>query len=439
MAKEYFPQIGKIPFEGTASKNPMAFHYYDQNKVVAGKKMKDWLKFAMAWWHTLGGASGDQFGGQTRSYEWDKADSALQRAKDKMDAGFEIMEKLGIHYFCFHDVDLIDPADDIDEYEANMKAITDYALEKMAAADDIRLLWGTANVFSDKRYMNGAATNPNFDVVARAAVQIKNAIDATIKLGGQNYVFWGGREGYMSLLNTDMKREKEHLAQMLTAARDYARAKGFTGTFLIEPKPMEPTKHQYDVDVETVVGFLRAHNLQDDFKVNIEVNHATLAGHTFEHELAVAVDNGMLGSIDANRGDAQNGWDTDQFPIDNFELTQAMMQIIRNGGLGNGGSNFDAKLRRNSTDPEDIFIAHISGMDAMARALENAAEILENSELPRMVKERYASFDSGKGKDFEDGKLSLEDLVAYAKEHGETAQISGKQELYETIVALNCK
>lgn len=439
MAKEYFPQIGKIPFEGTASKNPMAFHYYDENKVVAGKKMKDWLKFAMAWWHTLGAASGDQFGGQTRSYEWDKADSALQRAKDKMDAGFEIMEKLGIHYFCFHDVDLIDPADDIDEYEANMKAITDYALEKMAAADDIRLLWGTANVFSDKRYMNGAATNPNFDVVARAAVQIKNAIDATIKLGGQNYVFWGGREGYMSLLNTDMKREKEHLAQMLTAARDYARAKGFTGTFLIEPKPMEPTKHQYDVDVETVIGFLRAHNLQDDFKVNIEVNHATLAGHTFEHELAVAVDNGMLGSIDANRGDAQNGWDTDQFPIDNFELTQAMMQIIRNGGLGNGGSNFDAKLRRNSTDPEDIFIAHISGMDAMARALENAAEILENSELPRMVKERYASFDSGKGKDFEDGKLSLEDLVAYAKEHGEPAQISGKQELYETIVALNCK
>lgn len=439
MAKEYFPQIGKIPFEGIASKNPMAFHYYDENKVVAGKKMKDWLKFAMAWWHTLGAASGDQFGGQTRSYEWDKADSALQRAKDKMDAGFEIMEKLGIHYFCFHDVDLIDPADDIDEYEANMKAITDYALEKMAAADDIRLLWGTANVFSDKRYMNGAATNPNFDVVARAAVQIKNAIDATIKLGGQNYVFWGGREGYMSLLNTDMKREKEHLAQMLTAARDYARAKGFTGTFLIEPKPMEPTKHQYDVDVETVVGFLRAYNLQDDFKVNIEVNHATLAGHTFEHELAVAVDNGMLGSIDANRGDAQNGWDTDQFPIDNFELTQAMMQIIRNGGLGNGGSNFDAKLRRNSTDPEDIFIAHISGMDAMARALENAAEILENSELPRMVKERYASFDSGKGKDFEDGKLSLEDLVAYAKEHGEPAQISGKQELYETIVALNCK
>ncbi len=438
MAKEYFPQIGKIPFEGTASKNPLAFHYYDENKVVAGKPMKDWLRFAMAWWHTLGAASGDQFGGGTRTYEWDQAEDAVQRAKDKMDAGFEIMQKLGIHYYCFHDTDLVDPADDIEEYESRMKAITDYAQEKMKETG-IELLWGTANVFGHKRYMNGAATNPNFDVVARAAVQIKNAIDATIKLGGQNYVFWGGREGYMSLLNTQMQREKDHLAKMLTAARDYARAQGFKGTFLIEPKPMEPTKHQYDADVETVIGFLRANGLDKDFKVNIEVNHATLAGHTFEHELAVAVDNGMLGSIDANRGDAQNGWDTDQFPIDNFELTQAMMQIIRNGGLGTGGSNFDAKLRRNSTDPEDIFIAHISGMDAMARALENAAEILENSELPKMLKERYASFDSGKGKEFEEGKLSLEDLVAYAKEHGEPTQISGKQELYETIVALYCK
>ena len=438
MAKEYFPQIGKIPFEGTASKNPLAFHYYDENKVVAGKPMKDWLRFAMAWWHTLGAASGDQFGGGTRTYEWDQAEDAVQRAKDKMDAGFEIMQKLGIHYYCFHDTDLVDPADDIEEYEARMKAITDYAQEKMKETG-IELLWGTANVFGHKRYMNGAATNPNFDVVAPAAVQSKNAIDATIKLGGQNYVFWGRREGYMSLLNTQMQREKDHLAKMLTAARDYARAQGFKGTFLIEPKPMEPTKHQYDVDVETVIGFLRANGLDKDFKVNIEVNHATLAGHTFEHELAVAVDNGMLGSIDANRGDAQNGWDTDQFPIDNFELTQAMMQIIRNGGLGTGGSNFDAKLRRNSTDPEDIFIAHISGMDDMARALENAAEILENSELPKMLKERYASFDSGKGKEFEEGKLSLEDLVAYAKEHGEPTQISGKQELYETIVALYCK
>ncbi len=438
MAKEYFPQIGKIPFEGTESKNVLAFHYYDPERVVMGKKMKDWLRFSMAWWHTLCGASGDQFGGQTRSYEWDKAECAVQRAKDKMDAGFEIMQKLGIEYFCFHDVDLVDEGATIEEYEARMKAITDYAQEKMAATG-IKLLWGTANVFGNKRYMNGAATNPDFDVVARAGVQIKNAIDATIKLGGQNYVFWGGREGYMSLLNTQMQREKNHLAKMLTAARDYARAKGFKGTFLIEPKPMEPTKHQYDVDTETVIGFLRANGLDKDFKVNIEVNHATLAGHTFEHELAVAVDNGMLGSIDANRGDAQNGWDTDQFPIDNYELTQAMMQVIRNGGLGTGGSNFDAKLRRNSTDPEDIFIAHISGMDAMARALLNAAAILEESELPAMLKERYASFDSGIGKDFEDGKLSLEQIYEYGKKVEEPKATSGKQEKYETIVALYAK
>ena len=438
MAKEYFPQIGKIPFEGAESRNPLAFHYYDPERVVLGKKMKDWLKFAMAWWHTLGQASGDQFGGQTRDYEWDKASDPLQRAKDKMDAGFEIMDKLGIGYFCFHDVDLVEEAPTIEEYEARMKAITDYALEKMKGTD-IKLLWGTANVFGHRRYMNGAATNPDFDVVARAAVQIKNAIDATIKLGGTNYVFWGGREGYTSLLNTQMQREKDHLARMLRAARDYARANGFKGTFLIEPKPMEPTKHQYDVDTETVIGFLRAHGLDKDFKVNIEVNHATLAGHTFEHELAVAVDNGMLGSIDANRGDAQNGWDTDQFPVDDFELTQAMLQIIRNGGLGNGGSNFDAKLRRNSTDPEDIFIAHICGMDSMARALLNAAAIVEESPIPAMVKARYASFDSGEGKRFEEGKMSLEELVAYAKAHGEPKQTSGQQELYETLVNIYSK
>ena len=436
MTKQYFPQIGKIPFEGPESKNPMAFHYYQPERIVMGKKMKDWLKFAMAWWHTLGQASGDQFGGQTRTYEWDSADTPLQRAKDKMDAGFEIMDKLGIEYFCFHDVDLIEEGNTIEEYEARMKAITDYAQEKMKQNPNIHLLWGTANVFGHKRYMNGAATNPDFDVVARAAVQIKNAIDATIKLGGSNYVFWGGREGYSSLLNTDQKREKQHLAQMLTAARDYARANGFKGTFLIEPKPMEPTKHQYDVDTETVIGFLRAHNLDKDFKVNIEVNHATLAGHTFEHELAVAVDNGMLGSIDANRGDAQNGWDTDQFPIDNFELTQAMLEIVRNGGFGNGGTNFDAKLRRNSTDPEDLFIAHISGMDAMARALLNAVAIIEESPLPEMKRQRYASFDSGKGKAFEEGQMTLEELVSYAKQNGEPRQISGQQEKYETIVNL---
>lgn len=438
MAKEYFPEIGKIPFEGTNSMNPMAFHYYDAEKVVLGKKMKDWLKFALAWWHTLGQASGDQFGGQTRHYAWDEGECPICRAKAKVDAGFEIMQKLGIKYFCFHDVDLVEEGATIEEYEERMKIITDYLKEKMAGTD-IKLLWGTANVFGHKRYMNGAATNPDFDVVARAAVQIKNAIDATIKLGGTNYVFWGGREGYSSLLNTQMQREKDHLANMLKAARDYARAKGFNGTFLIEPKPMEPTKHQYDVDTETVIGFLRANGLDKDFKVNIEVNHATLAGHTFEHELAVAVDNGMLGSIDANRGDAQNGWDTDQFPIDNFELTQALMQVIRNGGLGNGGMNFDAKLRRNSTDPEDIFIAHISGMDAMARALLNAAAIVEESPLPQMLKDRYASFDAGEGERFEKGEMSLEELVAHAKKCGEPEQKSGKQELYETILSLYCK
>lgn len=433
MAKEYFPGIGKIAYEGPESRNPLAYRYYDANRVVLGKKMSEWLKFAMAWWHTLCAEGADQFGTGTKKFPWNEAPDAMTAAKQRADAGFEVMQKLGIEYFCFHDTDLIGDLTDIDSYEARMHEIVAYLKEKMAATG-IKNLWGTANVFGNARYMNGAATNPDFDVVARAAVQIKNAIDATIALGGSNYVFWGGREGYMSLLNTDQKREKEHLATMLTIARDYARAHGFKGTFLIEPKPMEPTKHQYDVDTETVVGFLKAHGLDKDFKVNIEVNHATLAGHTFEHELAVAVDNGMLGSIDANRGDYQNGWDTDQFPIDNYELTQAMIQIIRNGGLGNGGTNFDAKTRRNSTDLEDIFIAHISAMDAMARALESAAAILTESPLPGMLKDRYASFDAGKGADFENGRMTLEEVVDYAKAKGEPAQTSGKQELYEAIV-----
>ncbi len=438
MAKEFFPQIGKIPFEGPESKNPMAFHYYDAERVVGGKKMKDWMRFAMAWWHTLCAEGGDQFGGSTKSFPWNEGTDAIEIAKQKVDAGFEIMQKLGMPYYCFHDVDLVSEGNSIEEYEANLKAVTDYLKVKMDETG-IKLLWSTANVFGHGRYMNGASTNPDFDVVARAIVQIKNAIDAGIKLGAENYVFWGGREGYMSILNTDQKREKEHMATMLRMARDYARSKGFTGTFLIEPKPMEPSKHQYDVDTETVIGFLKAHGLDKDFKVNIEVNHATLAGHTFEHELAVAVDNGMLGSIDANRGDYQNGWDTDQFPIDNYELTQAWMQIVRNGGLGTGGTNFDSKTRRNSTDLEDIFIAHISGMDACARALLNAIEIQENSPIPAMLKERYASFDGGMGKDFEDGKLTLEQVYEYGKKVGEPKQTSGKQELYEAIVALYCK
>lgn len=430
---EFFPAIGKIKFEGKDSKNPMSFRYYDPEKVINGKKMKDWLKFSMAWWHTLCAEGGDPFGPGTKNFPWNNGATPLDKAKAKMDAGFEFMQKIGIEYYCFHDVDLIDEASTIEEYESDLKAIVAYAKQKQADTG-IKLLWGTANVFGHKRYMNGAATNPDFDVVARAAVQIKNAIDATIELGGSNYVFWGGREGYMSILNTDQKREKEHLAQMLKIARDYGRSKGFKGTFLIEPKPMEPTKHQYDYDTETVIGFLRHHGLDKDFKINIEVNHATLAGHTFEHEIACAVDAGLLGSIDANRGDYQNGWDTDQFPIDQFELVQAYIHIIRNGGLGNGGTNFDAKTRRNSTDLEDIFIAHIAGMDVMARALENAAILLNESIYPKMLKERYASFDSGKGKEFEDGKLTLEDIVAYSKQNGEPRQTSGKQELYEAIL-----
>ena len=437
MEKEYFAGIGKIKFEGADSRNPMAFRYYDPEKVVRGKKMKDWLRFSMAWWHTLCAEGGDQFGGGTKKFPWNEGAGILDRAKNRMDAGFEFMKKIGINFYCFHDIDLADEPATIEEYEANLREIVAYAKKKQEESG-IKLLWGTANVFGHARYMNGAATNPDFDVVARAAVQIKNAIDATIELGGENYVFWGGREGYMSLLNTDQKREKEHLALMLKAARDYAREKGFKGTFLIEPKPMEPMKHQYDADTETVIGFLRAHGLDKDFKVNIEVNHATLAGHTFEHELAVAVDCGMLGSIDANRGDYQNGWDTDQFPIDQFELVQAFIQIIRNGGFGTGGINFDAKTRRNSTDLEDIFIAHIAGMDAMARALEGAAKLLDESPYLEMFKNRYSSFDSGAGKEFEGGKMTLEQIADYAKKNGEPKQTSGRQELYEAILAMYC-
>lgn len=433
--KEFFPNIGKIPFEGTMSKNPMAFHYYEPERMVRGKKMKDWLRFSMAWWHTLGADGSDQFGSGTKKFPWNEGDTALERAKNKMDAGFEIMQKIGLEYYCFHDVDLIEEGDSAQEYERNMKEIVAYAKQKQAETG-IRLLWGTANVFGHPRYMNGAATNPDFHAAARAMLQIKNAIDATIELGGENYVFWGGREGYMSLLNTDMKREKEHLATMLRMARDYARAKGFRGNFLVEPKPMEPMKHQYDADTETVIGFLRTHGLDKDFKVNIEVNHAILAGHTFEHELQCAVDAGMLGSIDANRGDYQNGWDTDQFPADIYELVQAMIVILRGGGYMGGGTNFDAKTRRNSTDLEDIFIAHISGMDIMARALLIAADILENSEYEKMLRERYASFDSGEGKKFEEGKMTLEEAAEYARIHGEPQMTSGKQELYETLINL---
>lgn len=433
MSKTYFPNIEKIKYEGKGSKNPLSFKYYDENKVVAGKTMKEHFKFAIAYWHTFSGTGGDPFGPGTLVREWDANADAVQRAKDKMDAAFEFITKIGAPYYCFHDVDLIDEGASIEEYESRMQQITDYAKQKQEETG-VKLLWGTANVFSNPRYMNGASTNPDFDVVAWAGTQVKNAIDATIKLGGENYVFWGGREGYMSLLNTDMKRETEHLAQFLTMARDYARKNGFKGTFFIEPKPMEPTKHQYDYDSATVIGFLRHYGLDKDFKLNIEVNHATLAGHTFQHELQVAADAGMLGSIDANRGDYQNGWDTDQFALNLQELTESMLVILQSGGIQGGGVNFDAKVRRNSTDLEDLFLAHIGSMDAFARALLIANEILENSAYLELRKKRYSSFDSGKGKEFETGKLTLEDLRAHALATGEPKVTSGKQELYENLL-----
>lgn len=433
MAKTYFPNIGKIPFEGKESDNPMAFHYYDENRIIAGKTMKEHFKFAIAYWHSFCGTGGDPFGPGTIIHPWDANPDPIQRAKDKMDAAFEFTSKIGAGYYCFHDIDLIDEGPSLTDYEKRLQIITDYALEHQKATG-IKLLWGTANVFSNPRYMNGASTNPNFDVLAFAGTQVKNALDATIKLSGENYVFWGGREGYMSLLNTDMKRETEHLAKFLTMARDYARKNGFKGTFFIEPKPMEPTKHQYDYDSATVIGFLRQHGLDKDFKLNIEVNHATLAGHTFQHELQVAADADMLGSIDANRGDYQNGWDTDQFALNLQELAESMLVILTSGGIKGGGVNFDAKIRRNSTDSDDLFLAHIGSMDAFARGMLIASDILEKSDYLERRKNRYASFDAGKGKAFEEGKLTLEDLRNYAFEVGEPKQISGKQEYFENLI-----
>ena len=431
--KEYFKGIDKVHFEGKESDNPFAFKYYDENKTVAGKTLKEHFKFAIAYWHTFTGTGGDPFGAPTQDFPWLTNSDPIQQAKDKMDAAFEFITKIGAPYYCFHDFDLIAEGKTIDESKKRLDTITDYALEKQKASG-VKLLWGTSNCFSNPRYMNGAATSPQFEILAQAGAQVKNALDATIKLGGENYVFWGGREGYMSLLNTDMKREQDHMARFLHMAKDYARKNGFKGTFFIEPKPMEPSKHQYDFDAATVFGFLSKYDLLNDFKLNIEVNHATLAQHTFEHELQVAADNGLLGSIDANRGDYQNGWDTDQFPVDVYELTQAMLVILQAGGLQGGGVNFDAKIRRNSTDLEDIFHAHVGGMDVFARALIAADQVLQNSSYKKMRQERYASFDSGAGKDFEDGKSTLEDLHAFAKANPDVKAASGKQELFENII-----
>jgi xylose isomerase len=432
-SKEFFKGIPQIKYEGKETDNPLAYRWYDENKVVAGKTMKEYLRFACAYWHSFCGNGADPFGEPTHLFPWNEKADAVERAKDKADAAFEFITKLGLPYYCFHDVDAVDYTNDVNENDKRLQAITKYLGEKQAASG-VKLLWGTANLFSNRRYMNGAATNPDFHVLAHGGAQVKAALDATIALGGENYVFWGGREGYMSLLNTNMKREKEHFAKFLHTAKDYARKNGFKGTFFIEPKPCEPSKHQYDYDCETVIGFLRQYDLLNDFKINIEVNHATLAGHTFSHELQVAADSNMLGSIDANRGDYQNGWDTDQFPNNINELVEAMLVIVEAGGITPGGINFDAKIRRNSTDPEDLFHAHIGGMDAFARALIIADDILQKSDYKKFRKERYASFDSGKGSEFEAGKLSLEDLRAYAVENGEPAVKSGRQEYLENII-----
>jgi xylose isomerase len=432
-AKEFFNGISQVKYEGPDTDNPMAFRWYDEKKKIAGKTMKEYLRFACAYWHSFVNTGGDPFGEGTHIFPWNEKADAVERAKDKMDAAFEFITKMNMPYYCFHDVDVVDYTNDVNENEKRLQAITDYAQQKQKDSG-VKLLWATANLFSNKRYMNGASTNPDFHVLAHAGAQVKAALDATIKLGGENYVFWGGREGYMSLLNTNMKREQEHLAKFLHAAKDYARKNGFKGTFFIEPKPCEPSKHQYDYDAATVISFLRQYDLMEDFKLNIEVNHATLAGHTFTHEVQVAADAGLLGSIDANRGDYQNGWDTDQFPNNINELAEAMLIILEAGGFKGGGINFDAKIRRNSTDPQDLFYAHIGGMDTFARALVTADNILKKSDYKKLRKTRYASFDSGKGKEFEEGKLSLEDLRKYAVDKGEPKAVSGKQEYFENII-----
>ena len=431
--KEYFKNLNEIKYEGKNSDNPLAYRYYDKDKIVLGKKMKDHFKFAIAYWHSFVNTGNDPFGPGTKIYPWDKSSDVYERAYNKMDAAFEFISKLGLEYFCFHDFDLIDEGSSLKESEERLNKISDYAQEKKNS-NNIKVLWGTANLFSNPRYMNGAATNPNFDVVSYAGAQVKNALDITQKLGGENYVFWGGREGYMSLLNTKMKTEIDNMATFLHMAKDYGRSIGFTGNFFIEPKPMEPSKHQYDYDSATVIGFLKEYGLDKDFKLNIEVNHATLAGHTFDHELQVAANSNMLGSIDANRGDYQNGWDTDQFPNNIYEIVEALIVIIRSGGLSGGGINFDAKTRRNSTDLEDLFYSHIGGIDIFARSLLIVEKIINDSDYVKLLDQRYSSFDSGIGKSFAEGNLNLDELATHAKNNGEPSLKSGKQELLENLI-----
>ncbi|MEL7187628.1 MAG: xylose isomerase [Pseudomonadota bacterium] len=429
----YFPTVDQIQYEGPESDNPLAFKTYDPTRVVAGKTMEEHLRFSVCYWHTFCAVGGDPFGPGTRVHPWTVGSNPLENATEKLNAAFEFFTKLNVPFWCFHDFDLAWEGASVAESEKNMQVMVELAKERQAETG-MQLLWGTANVFSNPRYMNGASTNPDFAVLTYAASQVKAAIDATVELGGSNYVFWGGREGYVCLQNADTKRELEHFAMFLEKARDYGRSVGFDGTFLIEPKPMEPMKHQYDFDAQTVIGFLRHHGLAGDFKLNIEANHATLAGHTFSHDLRMCTDAGLLGSVDANRGDPQNGWDTDQFPTDLYDTVHGMMEILEAGGLGNGGLNFDAKVRRESTDLDDMFIAHIGGMDTYARGLIVADKILSDPRLSELRYGRYKSFDSVDGQKFEQGQLGLADLRDIAAANGEPAQISAKQELVENLI-----
>ncbi len=434
MSDKFFPKLSKpVPYEGKDSKNPLAFKYYKKNQKVGGKTMAEHLRFSVAYWHTMMGNGQDMFGGPAFKREWYKASDPISRAKDTMEAAFELFTKLGIEYYCFHDRDIAPEGETFSETCKNLETMVQFA-KKLQKDTGVKLLWGTANLFSNPIYSQGAGTSPNADVMAHAAAQLKNAIDATKELGGENYVFWGGREGYETLLNTDLKKEQEHMARFLHMAVDYKRKIGFGGQFLIEPKPCEPTKHQYDSDAATTLYFLKEYDLINDFKLNIEANHATLAGNTFEHELAVASAAGRLGSVDANRGDLLLGWDTDQFPTDIYSTTMAMMIILNQGGLGSGGLNFDAKVRRSSNDPMDLFHAHIGGMDAFARGLLIADRIIKDKALSKFVEERYSSFKTGMGADIMSGKVGLAEIDKHVRNSGTPVLQSGRQEMLENIL-----
>jgi xylose isomerase len=431
--REYFPTVGSIPFEGRESDNPLAFKFYERDRLVGDKTMEEHLRIAVCYWHTFCARGSDPFGADTRVFAWDEPADPMAAARARMDAAFEFFTKLGVPFYCFHDRDMAPEGSSVRDSEQNLTSMVELARERQQETG-IKLLWGTANLFSHPRYMNGAATNPDFAVLTHAAAQVKAALDATVALGGENYVFWGGREGYANLLNTDTRRELDHLARFLKLARDYGRSIGFTGTYLIEPKPMEPSKHQYDFDAQTAIGFLRRHGLDEDFKVNIEANHSTLAGHSFAHELQMCTDAGLLGSIDANRGDPQSGWDTDQFATDLCDAVHAMLVVLDNGGLGRGGFNFDAKVRRESVDLEDLFLGHIGAMDTLARALEVAHNLREKGVIGTRKAQRYESFDDGHGARFEQGNLNLNALRDLAAEGGEPEHRSGKQEWYENVI-----